>query len=203
MPQPLSRVRPSAPRRGGPGVMLERATLSAYVMGVISCWSHTEVSLGRILAACLHAMYLSLSGAEARRSVLSAAAQTSLSEDHAALFALVMKALKPIRERRNDFAHGIWSIADVLPDALLWEAGDDQLEDFERQQKVGSGIGTEIMVYTSVDLDRDLHDAMAASALAHQFSVIINPKFEHAHADTLTRLLASPLLARASQAQPR
>lgn len=72
-------------------------------------------------------MYLRLNNAEARRSVLDAAASTTLSTDDYTLFALTMKAIKPIRDRRNDFAHGFWGITAELPDALLWVSADDHI----------------------------------------------------------------------------
>lgn len=88
MPQPLSRIKPDLrSRQGGPGIFLRRPVLGAYVTEVISLWSHAEANFGSILASCLHAdsavglrMYLSISGSEARRAALYAAAEHSLSE---------------------------------------------------------------------------------------------------------------------------
>jgi hypothetical protein len=211
MPQPLSRVRPGAGRMGGPQHITMRPELAVLVMGVISAWTYTEISLGRILATCLHAdssaglaMYLSLSGGEAKRTTLEAAAHANLTPEHLELFTLVMKAIKPVRERRNDFAHGMWTISDDLPDALLWDAPKAELLEFEKSLKETprEGImGT--LVYTRRDLQRDLADGAAATAAVHQLSRLINPKMAFLHAETLPQLLASPLLARVSRDRPQ
>jgi hypothetical protein len=101
MPQHLSRVKNITTREGGPGIILQRPELALLVTAVITSWSHAEANLGRFLAVCLRAdssagvaMYLSLSGAEARRAALEAAATKSLDPEEIALFALIMKAVR-------------------------------------------------------------------------------------------------------------
>jgi hypothetical protein len=210
MPQPLSRVKKITTRSGGPAMILQRPELAALVAAVLTSWSHTEAAFGRFLAICLHtdssagvAMYLSLSGAEARRSALSAAAHKTLPPDKIELFELVTKAIRPVRDRRNDFAHGLWSYSDELPDALLWESADDEIENFEKIQKRSGSTGTKIMVYTKADLLRDLKDAQQAPACAHQLGILVNPAHAALHDETLKRLLASPLLKKLGANPPR
>jgi len=137
MPQPLSRVRRVRSITWGPLALDSRPNLAALIMRHIATWSQTEILLGGILAIVLRLeqaiafagvqMYLRLSSAEARRSVLDAAAKAMLATPDYELFSLTMRAIKPVRSRRNDFAHGFWGITDELPDALLWVAADDQL----------------------------------------------------------------------------
>jgi hypothetical protein len=120
-----------------------------------------------------------LSSAEARRSVLDTAAKQSLSDDDYALFSLTMKALKPARDRRNDFAHGIWGTADELPDALLWISADDHIK---YRSYVRGGIPTKtyleakeemfqtMFVYTKDDFEREQKEAVEACNLSGQLN---------------------------------
>jgi hypothetical protein len=109
--------------------------LAAMVMECIATWSETEVLLGAFLAALLKLesayavvrMYLRLNSADARRSVIDAAAHAMLNDDDYKLFSVTTKALKAARNRRNDFAHGVWGMTTELPDALLWASADDRL----------------------------------------------------------------------------
>jgi hypothetical protein len=204
MPQPLSRVRKlTKGRRGGPFTILERPLLAHYVMGVISAWAHTEIALGRILTNTLHAdssaaarMYLSLSGGAQRREVLRAAAEHSLSSENLALFTVMMKAIKPIRERRNDFAHGIWSVSDELPAALLWNSADTNLENHERGLKQSGPITEDTLVYREPDLQSCITEAQEAVTLVHGVGVLIFPRYDYAHAETWSLLSTLPLLVK-------
>ena len=204
MPQPLSRVKKlKKGRQGGPFVLIQRPELALYVMGVISAWSHVEIALGRILANCLLAessaglaMYMSLSGGAAKRAALEAATSQSLNPDKLALFTLIMKAIKPVRERRNDFAHGIWGISEEMPDALLWDSATDNLEAYDLSAKKHLSRPEATLVYRKADLERDLEDAQDAVACAHGMGVLIHPGHAHAHEQTLIQLLARPLVVR-------
>jgi hypothetical protein len=137
VPQPLKRVKNVSSTTWGPGVLQERPQLAALIMHCIASWSQTEVALGTLLAYLLELqeasafaavqMYLRLNSAEARRSVLDGAAKSMLSTENYGLFALTMKAITPVRSRRNDFAHGVWGIAREIIDGLLWVSADDHL----------------------------------------------------------------------------
>jgi hypothetical protein len=103
-------------------------------MESIACWAHVDVGLGGLLANLLKldagigiAMFFGLSGGETRRSALEAAARKALNSDDFALFARVSRAINSARDRRNNFAHGLWGVSDELPDALLWINPDDHL----------------------------------------------------------------------------
>jgi hypothetical protein len=137
MPQPLNRVKKLQSMGWGPGAFAEHPALAAYVLQCIARWTQTEISLGRLLAVTIGLepdsafaavqMYLRLTNAESRRSVLTAAAEAMLSKDDYALFERTMKAIAPVRARRNDFAHGMWGYSSELKDALLWVGGDDYI----------------------------------------------------------------------------
>lgn len=189
----------------GPGIFLRRPVLGAYVTEVISLWSHAEANFG-ILASCLHAdsavglrMYLCISGSEARRAALYAAAGHSLSEGNFALFDRVMRAVNHVRKCRNDFAHGLWTISDELPDALLWDPAETRALIWEcnvKQQAVP--IFAETMVYSRSDLIRDARDAQQAAGAVHSLSVLFDPRYQNQYQKRLKVLLASPLVVRLS-----
>ena len=181
--------------------MLERPELAHYIVAVISAWSHTEIALGRILANCLHAepstgihMYLALSGGAQRRDVLRDVAERNLTPEHMALFTVMMKATKSIRERRNDFAHGLWGVTDELPDALLWNGADSSLKNYERGIKQSGSQKDDTLVYRKKDFETCLTDAQEAVTLVHGIGVLIFPGHNHAHAETRTLLSSLPLL---------
>ena len=204
MPQPLTRVKKlTKGRRSSPFLLMGKPEFALRIMGVIEAWSHTEIAMGRILANCLRAessagiaMYLSLSGGPARRAALQAAAERKLPKKKLALFNLVMKAIKPVRDRRNDFVHGVWWHSDEMPDALLWTSGDINLEKYEKSLKKHRSDDEDIMVYKIADLDRALGDAEDAVACVHGIGVLIHRGHAHAHEQTLKQLLARPLIVR-------
>jgi hypothetical protein len=125
-PQPLSRVKASAVVSWGQGALKSYPHLCSIVMEAISFgaqvefnWSAIIVDLLRAEAKTGMAMYQALSGAEARRTALSAAAKIALSPDDFILFQSVEKALRSARRARNNFVHHIWGTSDQVPDALL------------------------------------------------------------------------------------
>lgn len=67
------------------------------------------------------AMLQTLSGGEAKRAALLAAAAEALKtnrDDHN-LFKVVLAVIAASRSRRNDFAHHLWGISREVPNALL------------------------------------------------------------------------------------
>ena len=120
MPQPLSRFGPNTNIAFGPAALATVPELAILPMLVISYWSGIETHESRLLMHCLKAdfetvaaMYSSLSGAEAKRSVLLSAARLRLSKEHYQLFEAIRIAAKSSRNRRNDFAHHQWGVPDV------------------------------------------------------------------------------------------
>lgn len=189
----------------GAAVLAHRPELALLVMQIIAAWSHTENALGRFLAACMHAessaglkMYLSLSGGEARRAVLEAAASTSLDADDLARFRLVMRAIKPMRDRRNEFAHGIWSMSPDLPDALIWRSSDRDVGEHDGLLRRDPPPDRGLMVYRAKDLQDDLGNAIEASSAASCLWLSVDPGFEDARVGAMERLQSLNIIARQS-----
>lgn len=217
MPQPLIRVKKVNSITWGAYALSQRPRLTSHVMKCIAQWAQTEIKLGSLLAALLKSdlaagtsMYLRLNNLEARRSILDAAAATTLNSENYTLFAMTMDALKPIRKRRNDFAHGLWGITAELPDALLWVSADDHIaynvvllgpspkgktimqaaiDAHEEHQE-------NVMVYREGDLQRDADDSWLA-ALAAEYLVRMLDQRDPERASMRKELLALPLLQRA------
>lgn len=126
MPQPLSRVRRNARLIVTPAALSHRPELAALAMQVIAQWADIDGDFAGILSLMLKtdvavgtAMYLALVGGGTRRAALAAAAGKALAPADLELFYGVERAIKPSRDRRNEFAHHAWAYADELPDALL------------------------------------------------------------------------------------
>jgi hypothetical protein len=219
MPQPLRRVKKVSGITWG-AVLPARPQLASLILDCITIWSQTEIRLGTLLAVILRAehgfaavqMYLRLTSADARRSVLDAAAKSMLSNDDYNLFSLTMKALKPVRDRRNDFAHGLWGTAAELPDALLWVASDDYLAygavwlGASPKNQNGPGMLSPmfeahedhldaIQVYRKSDLDSDTERANEASLAAFHLTQALNSSF--AGRDAIRQMLCQMRLIQA------
>lgn len=217
MPQPLNRVKKLSSMGWGPGAFAVHPKLAAYVLQCIARWTQTEVSLGNLLAVLLKLepdsafavvqMYLRLTNAEARRAVLNAAAEATLSTNECGLFEQTMKAIAPVRARRNDFAHGMWGYSSDLKDALLWVGGDDYLA-YQTvmagtRRKGDSILGSvahahdkhqsSIMVYRLPDLRSDVKRAMDAMLAVAYLTRVLHP-YEKERDAMRQKLLALPLL---------
>lgn len=102
-----------------------------------------------------------------------------------------------MRKCRNDFAHGLWTISDELPDALLWDPAETRALIWEcnvKQQAVP--IFAETMVYSRSDLIREARDAQQAAGAVHSLSVLFDPRYQNQYQKRLKALLASPLVVR-------
>lgn len=172
--------------------------------------------MGRLLSQFLGAepgvgmaMYLALSGGEAKRSVLTAAATEALggNPDDLNLFTLVDLATRPIRKRRNDFAHGIWGTCEELPDALLWHKANEALllerRIFETAKKQAvlplldlyRRYYESVLVYRLSELEESANQALEA-----QWSIIYLMNAlsfdEDTRVEARTKLYDLPLIAR-------
>lgn len=127
MPQPLSRVRSKADFFiAGADSLAARPELALEAMKIIGVSSFIGYQESFILTHLLKAdpipgmaMYEALSGAEARRSALDAAAKSVLRKDDYAVFRAAMNAISPSRSIRNRHAHHLWGHTPALQDALL------------------------------------------------------------------------------------
>ena len=109
MPQPLSKVKPIKFSIWGTIAMSERPLLAIAITQVIAAWAETELRFAGLLAIFLKSemptgmsMYLNLTSAESRRAVLNGAAQKALTEEKYELYSKTMRAIKPVRDRRNE-----------------------------------------------------------------------------------------------------
>ncbi|MGA8652635.1 MAG: hypothetical protein WB677_18840 [Xanthobacteraceae bacterium] len=201
----------------GPGAFAAQPKLANYVLQCIARWTQTEIALGKLLAILLGLqpesafaavqMYLHLTNAEARRSVLSAAAEAMLDKDDHTLYEQVMKAIAPVRARRNDFAHGMWGASSELKDALLWIGGDDYIAyqtimtgAIRKGETILSSAGmahskhqSAIMVYRQSDLKADMERAMQAMLAVSYLTDALHPYGKERDA-MRRKLLALPLL---------
>jgi hypothetical protein len=215
MPQPLSRVKSVRSITWGAYALSQRPDLAAIVLSCIAQWAQAEIKLGSLLGALMRSdkaiavsMYLRLTNAEARRSVLDAAAATSLNDDDYTLFATAMKAIKPIRDRRNDFAHGLWGITNEIPDALLWVSADDHLaydvtfvgpnerpnrKFLEAAKNAHSNHLDSVMVYRDADLSREKDLSWQAAMVTSYLVRALDPT-DLERAAMRRELLALPLL---------
>ena len=149
--------------------------------------------------------------------MLDAAARSMLKNEDYDLFTLTMKAIKAVRDRRNDFAHGVWGWSDELKDALLWVSADDQIaldtalagaRPKHSRTPAGRTIAgmawdaieehrNYIMVYRKPDLDSDFQQASEASFAIALLRLMLHP-YEKEPDARRRELLALPLLRRAS-----
>lgn len=125
-PQPLSKVNPSANYEFGTGTFYSFPHLASVVAEVIALGSMADHHWSYILAYLLKAdpqagmaMYEALSGAEARRSALTAAARVRLNPDDFQLFQAVGLATAHSRRLRNDFAHHVRGKSKDIAESLL------------------------------------------------------------------------------------
>jgi hypothetical protein len=105
---------------------LKRPELGAWIACIASLSGMLERSIAGILGDIMEthskqalAMYLALSGSQARKSALLAAARLHISEDEYAELVKVYKKVGETAGERNDVIHGAWAIHDSCPNALL------------------------------------------------------------------------------------
>lgn len=126
MPQPLSRVHSDPDVRVTAAALSSKPEFALMAMRVISLWAHIDGDTATIVSLLLKsdiatglAMYEALSGGEARKAVLIAAAKEALPEWKYLILRAVLAIGKSSRSRRNDYAHGIWGYSEALPDAII------------------------------------------------------------------------------------
>jgi len=135
MPQPLSRVNPSAALFISNDAFVDHPSFCVLLAAIVEQSSHVDSWLGGILARLLGAsaevgiaMYASLSGANAQRAALHAVAQMKLTGDDLDLFSAVMRITQRARKQRNAVVHGVWATSPDIPDALIMIPSKDYLE---------------------------------------------------------------------------
>lgn len=125
-PQPLSRVRRDAAIITGSVALRANPQLAGPLAKIIADGAGIDYVLGFVLTNILRAdpetgmaMYEALSGAEARRAALRAAAQSKLPPEDFELFNALEIATESARRIRNLVAHFVHGHTKSIKDALL------------------------------------------------------------------------------------
>lgn len=125
-PQPLSSLLSNPTYDLTPAHIGQRPELAVLMAKAIAISAVIETQWGRLLAGMLGAnappviaMYQALSGGNAQRDALRAAAERVLAPEQKELFDALTLIARPLARMRNRLAHGGWGICHELPDALI------------------------------------------------------------------------------------
>src|SRR4051794_13329245 len=157
----------------GPTCLEQRPALAAIIGQCMGMWANAELHVALSLGALLGvesdaavAVFLSLRNARAQREAISAAAAIILSADEFDVFDATMAVYSAVGRHRHDLAHGIYGIADELPDAVLWTETSKHahfcIEVYNKETKPG-GLGPDPHARMKDDLyvyrEKDLLEA--------------------------------------------
>ena len=223
MPQPLSRFGEISNISTGPNIFARRTYLASFITEYINTCSYIDAAMGEILALCLKgrthigvSMYHATTSAEAKHAMIKSAVEVSLSKRDNALFIRVLKAIKPIRDRRNDFAHHLWGTSSSVPNGLLLIDPRNELAyniAWHRIAKTGrwpkalastfAGYDlSKIFVYRKNDLEREVKNARDGLYCVGLFRDFLTRKGSE-RAETRKTLVDQPLLKRVARTQSR
>ncbi len=118
MPNPLSKVRPSAIKKldMGPGAVLREPELANWMLRTLTWWPYVENQLGFSLANLLKteahtgaAIFGGLRSTLAQEEILRIAAEVVLERDpDLPLFQCLLLLTRKAANHRNLIAHGLW-----------------------------------------------------------------------------------------------
>lgn len=185
MPQPLSRVKPSAKIHVSASAIQQQPQFQEDVLKVIVFWSHIDGNIASLFSTLLKsdieagtAVYQAFNGLEARRIALFAAAEKAIPEWQRLAIEAVWRATKKSRQQRDKFCHHVWGYSQDMPKALLLMdpsvVVDTNVSYRQRVSDNGNGGGvimpkdydrTKIFVYREVDFERAHKEAAKASWL--------------------------------------
>jgi hypothetical protein len=172
MPNPLSRVLPGRPffYLSHDALFDQKPELILDVMSVINTWSYCEAEAVALLSDFInaefrtaYAMFNALTSSEARRAAVLAAAKVALSPTDLKLYEGVEAAVRPSRNTRNAFAHGLWGSLPRLRNSLLLVRSEDLTESHiawaelatRRSQDDHPGLDySKVQVYTAKELKK-------------------------------------------------
>lgn len=129
MPQPLSRVLPTASvliANGGDRVLSRHPELAVQAMEAIGSWSNVESFLIGLYVELMggpnelaSTAYLSLETQSAKTQAIQAVARKSLSKENLRLLNAILAVAKTHQKSRDKLAHHVWGESPDIPDALL------------------------------------------------------------------------------------
>jgi hypothetical protein len=136
MPQPY---RPKAPLTITPAAPLLRPTLAARMAYIASLSASLDVELGTLLALLLGtsaeigiSMYTALTSTATRKAILDVAIEITLTDNAQKEFEKVYKIIKGAQGQRNTVLHGVWTLANDRPDALIFVDPVDSVQTFAK-----------------------------------------------------------------------
>ncbi len=127
-PQPLSSIGKKRKINivADPAALEWQPAFGQLVAHIISLWSAIEANLGVCLSRMLKtnartgiAMYMALNSANARNSVLRAAAKSSLPQDKLIIFEAILRVISKSGAQRHKLAHWLWAFSPEIKDAVL------------------------------------------------------------------------------------
>jgi hypothetical protein len=138
---------------------------------VVANWSYVDLEVQWVLAQMLGtkgelvaAIYRQIQAALSRDALVQAVAEQELTQEDLDLFRVIWKLAKSPNQQRNKVAHGVWGIADDVPDALVMINPLDSLQHSAKLKmllaqgnfgafKAAPGIGKHLMAYRENDFD--------------------------------------------------
>jgi hypothetical protein len=130
--QKLSNRYPAAKPTFGPRFIEDRPECAVILARCSANWSYVETETALLLATILKidtepalAMFLAMQNSRTQIDVLSAAAESVLSEDDQKLFHAIMRVRKSYESARNDLVHGIFGGSLLVKDGILSTAQKD------------------------------------------------------------------------------
>jgi hypothetical protein len=128
--QPLLPAFRDAKLRFPSDALAERPEIAKLIGQCVGLWGQIEVQLALVLYALKDSpksnaavtFFLSIRNSRLQREGLAAvASNTALSGDNSDLFGAISVVYQSLERQRNDLVHGVYVLADNLPDdALLW-----------------------------------------------------------------------------------
>jgi hypothetical protein len=157
MPQPLSQVDRKVGYVLGVGEVPFTAGIASLAFAVINLWAQIDAKLGSVIVSIMAAdpepalaMFTAVSSSEAKRDMLYAAADNSLSADAAALIKATVDSCKASRRERNSMAHDIWGRLNTAAAQPICVAA----KDFAAHEATSHRIATGPSPHNLVQLDR-------------------------------------------------
>jgi hypothetical protein len=213
MPQPLSKVHPTAKSLVTPDAIASRPKLSPLLAEIIARWADIEANLRTILsyvlraeAAPIAAMLHLINSAHTQMEMILAAGRAKLIDPELETFEAVMKIAGAALKKRNPLVHHLWAYSNELSDALLLVTPEAYSDVFVRLQKARESQPTEsialeadrdrTMVYRESDFRQFIEELKTVARCTTFLINYLEP--QHVARDQMYRLLSSePLMAAA------